>query len=76
MKALKIFWKKWKAFGHKVADFQARVLLTFFYFVLLLPVGMLVRLCADNLKIKPSSVVSWTPWMIKADTLEDVRNQG
>lgn len=71
-----LVWKKWKAFGRVVADFQARVLLSFFYFVLLLPVGILVRVFSDRLRIKGSSHVGWSDWDPKADTLEQARSQG
>jgi len=73
--SLRIFWEKWKKFGRKVADFQAKVLLTIFYFIVLLPFGLVIRLFSDLLKIKPSSKVGFDDWISKADSLEDVRRQ-
>jgi hypothetical protein len=49
---LKRAWTAWKAFGHKVGNFQARVLLTIFYGVLMLPFGLAARLFSDPLRIK------------------------
>ncbi|OGY27619.1 MAG: hypothetical protein A3F33_00800 [Candidatus Woykebacteria bacterium RIFCSPHIGHO2_12_FULL_43_10] len=76
MKTLKLIWKKWKSFGRVVADFQARVLLSFFYFILLLPVGLAVRIFSDHLKIKDSSKVGWEKWDPRADTVAQSRSQG
>ena len=49
---LKRAWQAWKEFGHKVGNFQARVLLTVFYGVLMLPFGMAARWWSDPLRIK------------------------
>ena len=45
-------WRGWKRIGRKIGDFQARVLLTFFYFVVLAPFAMGVRLMADPLRLR------------------------
>jgi len=49
---LKRAWAAWKAFGKKVGNFQARVLLTIFYAVLMLPFGLAARWLSDPLRIK------------------------
>ena len=49
---LKRFWAAWTRLAHKIGNFQARVLLTIIYCVVLLPIGLLVRLVADPLRIK------------------------
>jgi hypothetical protein len=49
---LKRAWQAWKEFGHKVGNFQARVLLTVFYGVLMLPFGLAARWWSDPLRIK------------------------
>lgn len=40
--ALKALWTRWKAIAHVIGDFQARLLLTLFYFLVLGPfaIGM------------------------------------
>ena len=49
---LKRLWIWWKGIAHKIADFQARVLLTIIYGIVVLPFGLAIRLCADPLRIK------------------------
>jgi len=49
---LKRMWEAWKRIAHIIGDFQARVILTVFYAVLVLPFGVLVRLLADPLHIR------------------------
>ena len=55
-------WARWKRFGHVVGDFQARVLLTIIYFLVLAPYGLVVRLFGDPLNLKraprPSNWIS------------------
>ncbi len=48
----KAAWEVWKRFAHKLGDFQARVLLTVFYAVLVLPLGIVLRLFGDPLRVK------------------------
>ena len=45
-------WERWKKIGHAIGNFQARVLLTLIYAVLIMPFGLLVRVFADSLHIK------------------------
>jgi hypothetical protein len=49
---LKRLWEGWKRVAHRIGNFQARVLLTIFYAVLVLPFGILTRLFADPLRTK------------------------
>lgn len=52
MQFLKRIWQAWKKIAHKIGNFQARVLLTIFYGVLVFPFGMAARLFSDPLRIK------------------------
>ena len=45
-------WLAWKRIAHKIGNFQARLLLTVFYFVVMLPFGIAVRFFSDPLRIK------------------------
>jgi hypothetical protein len=45
-------WQWWKDFAHKIGNFQARVILSIFYGVLVLPFGLAARLFSDPLRIK------------------------
>ena len=52
LNSLKKLWEAWKRIAHRIGDFQARVLLTVIYAVLVLPFGLAIRLFSDPLKIK------------------------
>ena len=49
---LKRAWQAWTGIAHAIANFQARLLLTIFYAVLVLPFGIASRLFSDPLRIK------------------------
>jgi hypothetical protein len=49
---LRRLWEGWKKIAHTIGNFQARVLLTIFYAVLVMPMGLVVRLFRDPLRIK------------------------
>jgi hypothetical protein len=49
---LKRIWQSWKRGAQAIGTFQARVLLTLFYAILVLPFGIFVRLFSDPLRIK------------------------
>jgi hypothetical protein len=48
----KRLWEGWKRVAHAIGNFQARVLLTLLYIVLVLPFGLAVRLFSDPLRIR------------------------
>jgi hypothetical protein len=54
-------WIAWKRFGKKVGDFQARLLLTAFYFIFFSPFALAVRWWSDPLVIKSRAAPSWRP---------------
>lgn len=49
---LKRLWEGWKKIAHTIGNFQARILLTVIYAVLILPFGLMVRCFADSLHCK------------------------
>ena len=52
-------WEGWKKVARKIGDFNARVILTIFYFILLLPFALLVKFLTDPLHIKEKSPKRW-----------------
>lgn len=52
---LRTIWRRWLVLAHKIGTFQSRILLTLFYFVIVAPFGLAVRLLADPLHIKSRS---------------------
>jgi hypothetical protein len=69
---LKRMWQAWKRIAHKIGNFQARVLLTVFYAVLVFPFGMVVRLFSDPLSIKRRP----TKWLNHPDESYDMHWAG
>jgi len=65
----------WKKFGHAFGNFQARVLLTVIYAVLLLPFGLLVRCFSDSLHVKKRPD-KWLEYPPTATGLDSARHQG
>jgi len=49
---LKNAWAVWKGIARKIGNFQARVILTLLYAVVVLPFGLIARLFSDPLRIK------------------------
>jgi hypothetical protein len=45
-------WQAWKDLAHKIGNFQARVILSIFYAILVAPFGLSARLFSDPLRIK------------------------
>ncbi len=52
-------WQTWKGVGRRIGDFQARVLLTLVYFIIVAPFALAVRWAADPLAVKPKTRRGW-----------------
>ena len=57
--ALHRAWERWKLVARAIGDFQARILLAVFYFVVLGPFAVVVRWARDPLAIKASTAKGW-----------------
>ena len=69
-------WEGWKDFAADMGNYQSRILLAFFYFLVVTPFGLLVRLLSDPLRIKPSAVNSF--WVGRSEVsteLDEARRQ-
>jgi len=64
---LKRLWEAWKRLAHRIGNFQARVLLTVLYAVLVLPFGLVVRLFSDPLRIRRRPA----EWLDRSDNPAD-----
>lgn len=51
-------WEKWKRIARKIGDFQARVLMILFYFTILAPFALLIRV-KDPLEMKRKADNRW-----------------
>jgi hypothetical protein len=58
--AARAAWRWWTRVAHRIGDFQARVLLTVFYYVILGPFALVLRR-RDPLGLAPGPVRGWRP---------------
>lgn len=72
---IKEFWRGWQAFGQFLGDWLARVVLTIFYFSILVPFGVGVRLFSDPLQIKTEGVGLWRVRQTGDQKLEETMRQ-
>jgi hypothetical protein len=69
-------WSRWRELSQKAADTQARILLTIFYFTVMLPFGVVFGLLKDPLNIKRRPQGSfWVERKPSTATLADARRQ-
>ena len=68
-------WERWKRIATVVGDFQARVVLSLFYFVIVLPFGLAVRIFSDPLKLSKKQQAGWTDFAERTQTVEEARKQ-
>jgi hypothetical protein len=75
IRALKMLWARWKAIAHVIGNFQARVVLSVFYFVVFGPFGVAVRLFGDPLDIRGSTGPRWLERAVPGDVVEAATRQ-
>jgi hypothetical protein len=69
-------WERWKSIAHAIGNFQARILLSAFYFLLLSPFGLGVKLFADPLRLKKRDLPRWLPRKVESiERWESARRQ-
>jgi hypothetical protein len=56
---LQAIWQRWKKFGRKLGDVQARLLLSLLYFTIFAPFSLVVRWLCDPLGIKTVVSRGW-----------------
>lgn len=71
---LRALWAAWTALAHQLADIQARVLLTIFYFVVLGPTALVIRLAARLASRHPERP-GWLPRTSPNDPATQARRQ-
>lgn len=73
---LKTLWEKWKVFAAAMGDYQGRAMLAFFYFLVITPFGLAVRLFGDPLAIHHQGQTSaWAERQPLRDELDEARKQ-
>jgi hypothetical protein len=69
-------WEDWKVFAAAMGNFQSRVWLALFYFVVITPFGVLVQLFSDPLRLKfPGDASIWEKRVEEGAELEDGKRQ-
>jgi hypothetical protein len=76
VRGFKGLWERWKAFGVRMGNYQSRLLLALFYFPVVIPFGIVVRLSKDPFKRKVHQVGSrWVPRSKCDHDLESIQRQ-
>jgi hypothetical protein len=64
----------WQARAHDIGNFQSRLLLTVFYFTVMAPFAVAVRLFSDPLQRRPR-MTGWNEWTHQPTDLAGARRQ-
>ena len=75
MGLLNKFWRGWLRFGHLMGDIVGRVVLTIFYFTIMLPFSLIVTLFSDPLDMKKRKAPAWQARTTGDRNLEEARRQ-
>ncbi len=70
----RLAWERYRLFGHILGDFQGQVFNLLFYFTIMLPFGIGMRLLGDPLGQKLPA--RWPEREPVGNTLDDARRQG
>ena len=68
-------WAHWKKIAHAVGVVQTRVLMVVFYFIAVLPIGLIMRLAGDPLHLKRPTGSNWTPHRHQQPSVDNARQQ-
>ncbi len=76
MSGLRQLWERWKAFAAEMGNYQSRMLLAFFYLIVVAPFGIPMRLASDPLRIKPTNEITfWVDIPVADKSLDAARKQ-
>ncbi len=69
-------WRTWKSFAHEMGNYQGRVLMALFYFAIVTPFAVLLKVFSDPLKVHDvPDQSSWAPRSDGDTTIEQARRQ-
>lgn len=68
-------WRRWKSLAQTVGDFQARVILSILYYLLLLPVALIMQRVSDPLRLRLHPGSHYHPYHGSATSLHEARRQ-
>src|SRR5437016_5901751 len=68
-------WAHWKKIAHAVGVVQTRVLMVIFYFIVVLPIGLIMRLAGDPLHLKRPTGGNWSAHRHQEPSVDNARQQ-
>ncbi len=69
-------WDRFTIIAGVVGDVQGRIIVTLFYFTILVPFGLGARFLGDALHIRSNKAVQWLERPPVANGLDEARRQG
>ncbi len=75
VQGLRRLWQSWKALSLRMGNYQSRIWLALFYFLVVTPFGVLVRLFINPLHKARQTKSVWTEWKKSSADLESARSQ-
>jgi hypothetical protein len=62
-------WNSWKSFSKRTGSFQSRIFLSFFFFIIVSPIALVVKTFSDPLRIKPRDIKPGSShWLLSKET--------
>ena len=73
----KRIWHRWTGFSKRMGSFQSRVMLSFFFFALISPAALIIKMLGDPLSIKGKKAMDsyWLARTPSSTEIEDYRRQ-
>jgi len=68
-------WQRWKQIARAVGVVQTRLLMVIFYFLVVFPIGLVMRLRGDPLRLRLMAQSNWTPHRHEPPSVETARRQ-
>lgn len=68
-------WDRWKQIARAIGVVQTRLLMIAFYIVVVLPLGAIMRVATDRLRLRPPRGSNWIPHRQEPQSLETARRQ-
>jgi hypothetical protein len=72
---LRAAWTRWKKIARAIGVVQTRILMVCLYFIFVLPVGIVMRLSGDPLRLKRPTGSNWVPHHDEEASVDAVRRQ-
>lgn len=73
---VRLAWDRFTIIAGIVGDVQGRIIVTLFYFTILVPFGLGARLFGDSLHLRPGASSGWIERPPVPNDFENARRQG